>query len=232
MIEIRNLNKTYDKVVLDIGELKIHKSESIGLVGNNGAGKTTLLRLILDLIKATKGNVHSCEINVAQSDHWKKYTGAFLDDNFLISFLKPQEYLEFVGKLHGLSKDDIQNFLNENKLFFSEDIFDNKRFIRDLSKGNKSKVGILGAMINNPDLIILDEPFANIDPSSQQWLMAKLKALNEQGITIIVSSHNLNQLSDISSRILLLEKGLLITDTENTTSTLSELENYFKVQVS
>lgn len=233
MIEIHDLNKTYDrKVVLEIPGLTIQKGESIGLVGNNGAGKTTLLRLILDLIKATNGIVNSGEINVAQSDHWKSYTGAFLDDNFLITFLKPIEYFEFVGKIHGLSRADIREFLNENKLLFSEDVFNDKRFIRDLSKGNKNKVGILGAMINSPELIILDEPFANLDPSSQQWLMTKLKSLNDQGTTVIVSSHNLNQLSEISSRILLLENGKLIKDTENTTSTLSELESYFRVQVS
>lgn len=232
MIELHNLNKTYaDKVALEIEAISIGPGESIGLVGNNGAGKTTMLSLILDLIRPTKGFVTSQGIKVSETDKWKGYTGSYLDENFLIPFLKPVEYLEFVGKLNGLSKADILEFLTKNKLFFNEELVGSNKLIRDLSKGNKNKLGILGAFMCNPKILILDEPFANLDPTSQEWLKMKLKSLNEEGMTLFVSSHNINHVTEISTRILLLEVGLIEKDVENTASTFSELEDYFKIGV-
>jgi ABC-2 type transport system ATP-binding protein len=230
MIDIKTLNKSYaSKVALEIGQLRISKGECVGLVGNNGAGKTTLLSLILDLIKATKGEVFSKEIDVSKSDSWKFYTGSFLNENFLIQFLKPKEYLEFIGKFKGLSSTDVSEFLESNMTIFSENLFDDKRLIKDLSKGNKNKIGILGAMMGNPELLILDEPFANLDPSSQQWLSKKLKKLHEEGMTMIISSHNINHVTVISTRIVLLENGNIVKDLENCERSARELEEYFDV---
>ncbi|MGB4961012.1 MAG: ABC transporter ATP-binding protein, partial [Saprospiraceae bacterium] len=178
MIHFKNVRKQYgNKIALSIHELIIWEGESIGLVGNNGAGKTTLLSLMLDLIKATSGQVFSKDLAVHKSDHWKSYTGSYLDEGFLISYLTPIEFLEFAAALHGYNKVQVAQFLSEATDFFNESYW-NVGYIRTLSAGNKAKVGILASLIIKPELIILDEPFAFLDPSSQAWLVKKLKALN------------------------------------------------------
>ena len=229
MIELNKLKKVYGpKVALNVDFLSVRPGECIGLVGNNGAGKTTMLSLILDLIRATEGCVTLKGIRVNETDDWKNYTGSFLNEGFFIPFLTPMEYFEFVGSLHGMNKEDIDSFLEETSGFYSEDIRA-KKYIRDLSAGNKNKVGILASMMWRPEVLILDEPFSNLDPTSQSWLKNRLKKLQQDGVTMIVSSHDLNHISEISSRILLLEAGVLIRDISSGADTLRELEHYFSV---
>lgn len=229
MIELHNLKKDYGKKnALNVDTLTVRQGECIGLVGNNGAGKTTMLSLVLDLIKATDGYVTSKGVRVNGSDEWKDYTGSFLNEGFLIPFLTPMEYFEFVASLHGMNNEDVLNFLNQASGFFSEDI-KTKKYIRDLSAGNRNKVGILAAMMWKPDMLILDEPFSNLDPTSQSWLKNRLKKMNNERVTMIISSHDLNHISEISSRILLLENGVLIRDISSGEGTLQELERYFSV---
>jgi len=229
MIQINNLKKAYGKkVVLSIDELTINEHELVGIVGNNGAGKTTMLSLILDLIEPSRGSVKSKDQLVSKVDDWKNYTGSYLNEGFLIPFLTPLEFLEFIGKLHGLNRTDVLTFINENAVFYAEDIT-SKKYIRELSAGNKNKVGILASMLCSPEILILDEPFSNLDPSSQSWLKSKLKKLNDEGITIIISSHDLKQVTDVCSRILLIENGIIVKDKNTNAETLDELESYFNI---
>jgi ABC-2 type transport system ATP-binding protein len=231
MIEFSNLTKVYgNKFTLSIPELVISEREFVGLVGNNGAGKTTLLSLLLDLIQPTTGSVTSSNQPVSQNDEWKNYTGSYLNETFLIPFLTPMEFLGFIGKLHGKNISDIMDFLEQNPGFYKEDIGSSK-YIRELSAGNKNKLGIISAMFWGPQILILDEPFANLDPGSRSWLKTKLKKLHAEGVTIIVSSHDLNHITEICGRILLLEDGRTIRDTQTSRETLQELENYFSMQV-
>jgi ABC-2 type transport system ATP-binding protein len=229
MVELNNLQKVYgQKTALSVENLTIRQGEFIGLVGNNGAGKTTMLSLILDLIEATRGWVKSKDLPVTNSDEWKKYTGSYLNEGFLIPFLTSLEFLEFIGDLHGKNREDINNFLKENATFYTEEPT-SKKYIRDLSAGNKNKLGILASILTDPEILILDEPFSNLDPSSQSWLKSKLKKLNDEGVTMLISSHDLKHVTEICTRILLLENGIIIKDTNTTTETLVELENYFNV---
>lgn len=231
-ITINQLKKAYgSKVVLDIEQYTIHSGEIIGLVGNNGAGKTTLFRLMLDLLKADEGSVRIGEIEVSSSELWKEITGAYLDESFLIDYLTPEEYFYFVGRMCNLNRQTVDERLAAYERFMNGEVLGQKKLIRNLSAGNKQKVGILAALLNNPKLIILDEPFNFLDPSSQSALKQLLVTYNQStGATILVSSHNLNHTIDISTRIALLEHGKLIRDIDNTDgSASSELETYFAI---
>jgi ABC-2 type transport system ATP-binding protein len=229
MIQVINLQKAYGgTTVLDIEDLKIEKGEVFGLVGNNGAGKTTLFSLILDLIRATRGKVVINEILVAKSEEWKAITGAYIDESFTIGYLTPDEYFNFIGELRGMNANDISGFLSNFKEFFNDEILGKKKFIRDLSKGNQKKVGVVGAFMGNPELVVLDEPFANLDPTSQFKLRKIIKDFAAGvGKTLLISSHDLDHVTDVCSRIVILQKGKIISDVQKTDSTLAELEEFF-----
>lgn len=227
MITIHNLSKSYKGVeVLRVDDLIIPQGESFGLVGNNGAGKTTLFSLLLDLIQASSGEVRSKDKPVARSEHWKSYTGAYLDENFLIGFLTPMEYFEFVAKLYGVAKGELEARLQAFETFFNNEILGRKKYIRDLSKGNQKKVGVAAALIGRPELLILDEPFANLDPSSQIQLKQLIRDLPDD-LTVLISSHDLTHVTEVCERIVVLEKGAIVKDIRTEATTLSELENYF-----
>ena len=231
MIELHSLKKRYGKqTVLDVENLTISKGESFGLVGNNGAGKTTMFRLILDLIETSEGEISSNGTSVRQREHWKSYTGSYLDEGFLISFLTPMEYLKFAAELYVMGENDINELVEYSDGFVTDELLKEKKLIRDLSKGNKSKVGILSALMGNPELIILDEPFAHLDPSSQIRLKNMMKKLNtEKNVTLLVSSHDLKHVTEVCNRIVLLEEGKAIKDILTEQDTLRDLEEYFAV---
>lgn len=231
MLTINNLSKVYSGAkVLDIQELFIGKSESFGLVGNNGAGKTTLFRLVLDLIRPQTGFVLSKESDVSKSESWKYYTGSYLDRNFLIDFLTPEEYFEFNGRIRGMSPEDLTSFLTSMEDFFNEEVLGRKKFIRDLSKGNQQKIGVAAALMAEPEVIILDEPFNGLDPSSQIRLINMLNKLkNEKQTTMLISSHDLNHVTEVCNRIAILEKGIIVKDLKTSENTLKELQSYFSV---
>ena len=231
MIEVKNLIKKYSGiVVLDIPDLTILKGESFGLVGNNGAGKTTLFSLILDLRRATKGSVLIKNHDVAKTENWKNFTGSYIDENFLIDFLTPEEYFQFIANLHGLSKGDLQEFYQKYEDLFAGEIIGKKKYIRELSKGNQKKVGIAGSLISKPEVVVLDEPFSNLDPSSQIRLKNMFKTMkSEDSVTMLISSHDLNHVTEVSERIVILDKGNIVHDLQTSNKTLEELETYFAV---
>ncbi len=230
MISISNLKKQFgETIACDIPELTINDGDILGLVGNNGAGKTTLFRMLLDLLKPDEGEVALNGINPAQSEEWKSTTGAYIDEGFLIDFLTPEEYFAFIGKITNMTQEAVDERLKDFERLAGGEIFGQKKLIRNLSAGNKQKVGIMSALFNHPKLVILDEPFNFLDPSSQNILKHELSAYAQQtGATILVSSHNLLHTIEISTRIALMEKGHIIRDiTSVDESSKTELENYF-----
>lgn len=231
MITIDTISKKYGTTeVLNISSLQIPKGQSFGLVGNNGAGKTTLFNILLDLIRPTTGMITSNEIQVNKSESWKTFTGSFIDESFLIGYLTPEEYFDFIGDLRGMNKSDITDYLTQFDEFFNGEVLGKKKYLRDLSKGNQKKAGIVAAMMGNPQVIILDEPFANLDPTTQIRLKKILKTLTEnKEITVLVSSHDLSHVTEVCERIVVLDKGHLVKDIVTSQETLKELESYFSV---
>tara|TARA_R110002050_G_scaffold66217_1_gene142918 strand:+ start:4489 stop:5187 length:699 start_codon:yes stop_codon:yes gene_type:complete len=231
MIKIEALKKIYGTTtVLDIPALTIPKSQCIGLVGNNGAGKTTLFRVMLDLVRATEGAVTVDEEEVSHGEQWKTKVGAYLDENMLLSYLSPDEYFNALRKIYCLSKEDLQLHLEKFTDFFNGEILESKKYIRDLSKGNIKKVGIAAALLGKPEAVLLDEPFENLDPSSQIRLKKLiLKEKEDNLVTFLISSHDLNHVAEICERIVLLEKGKIIKDLEDKSHMAEELNNYFNV---
>jgi len=231
MITVTNLTKKYNTIqVLNIEELTIPAGQTFGLVGNNGAGKTTFFNLILDLISPTTGFITNKNIQVNKNEEWKPFTAAFIDESFLIGYLTPEEYFYFIGELRGLNKADINSFLLQFKEIFNDEILGKKKYLRDLSKGNQKKAGIVSALIGNPEVIILDEPFANLDPTTQIRLKKLLKnlVLNSKS-TVLISSHDLGHVTEVCDRIVVLDKGDVVKDIKTSTETLKELETYFSV---
>ena len=247
MIKLDNLKKQFgETTACDIPSFQINDGDILGLVGNNGAGKTTLFRMLLDLLQADEGSVEyvfatdatvpdasaSGSINPASSEAWKRHVGAYIDEGFLIDFLTPEEYFAFLGKITNMTQEAVDERLKQFERLAAGEIFGNKKLIRNLSAGNKQKVGIISALFNRPKLVILDEPFNFLDPSSQNVLKHVLTEYNrETGATILISSHNLQHTVDISTRITLLEKGRIIRDLPNHDgSTREELEQYFETE--
>jgi ABC-2 type transport system ATP-binding protein len=233
MIEINNLVKKYsNQTVLNANSLDIPSGQTFGLIGNNGAGKTTLFSCLLDLIKPTQGKVLNNGVDVSKSEDWKSFTTAFLDETFLIGYLMPEEYFHFIGELRGLSNSQVDSFLVQFEDFFNGEILGGKKYLRDLSKGNQKKTGIVAALIGEPKVIILDEPFANLDPTTQIRLKGIIKDLSKyKDTTILISSHDLQDVTEVCERIVLLEKGEIIRDIRTSSATLKELEAYFKTRI-
>ena len=233
MITINQLQKKFgEKTAVDIENYTIAPSTMLGLVGNNGAGKTTLFRLLLDLLQADRGNVTVDGIDVSKSEDWKTFTGAYIDDGFLIDYLTPEEYFYFIGRMYGLRKEEVDERLRPFDRFMNGEVVGQKKFIRNYSMGNKQKIGIISAMLHHPQLLILDEPFNFLDPSSQAIIKHLLRAYHEEhGATVLVSSHNLNHTVDICPRIALLEHGVILRDIDNRDGQAEkELEDYFNLK--
>lgn len=231
MIQVNQLSKSYNgTTVLKINNLEIKKGESFGLVGNNGAGKTTFFSLLLDLIQPTTGYIKNNNFQVDKTEGWKTLTASFLDESFLIGYLTPEEYFYFIGDLRGQNKADVDALLKKYTEFFNGEILNSKKYIRDFSKGNQKKVGIIATLIGNPEVIILDEPFANLDPTTQFRLKNIIKDLAaDPNVTILVSSHDLQHTVEVSDRIVALHKGEVVKDIQTSAETLQELEQFFAV---
>ncbi|AIZ41049.1 ABC transporter ATP-binding protein [Cellulophaga baltica] len=229
MITVQNLTKTYGKnTVLNIPSLEIPKGQSFGLVGNNGAGKTTLFSLLLDLIQPTTGHINNNGVQVNTSEDWKPFTTAFIDETFLIGYLTAEEYFYFIGELRGQNKADVNALLSNFQDFFHGEILGQTKYLRDLSKGNQKKAGIVASFIGNPEVVILDEPFANLDPTTQIRLKGIIKDLAaNNSVTVLVSSHDLIHVTEVCERIVVLNKGELVKDIETSEATLKELELFF-----
>lgn len=231
-VEVVDLSKSFNgKVVVNIPKMSIRKGEIVGLVGNNGAGKTTLLRLVLDLLEPDKGSVLINDLNVHDNETWKKNTGSFIDSGFLIEYLTPDEFFKFIAGVYNINESELSDRLSLFDKFMNDEILNQSKFIRNFSSGNKQKIGIISAMIIYPNLLVLDEPFNYLDPTSQITIKNIIKQLNNDfGTTVLISSHNLDHITEISSKIFLLKNGIIEKELLNEDSKAYEvLKDYFAI---
>ena len=230
MITLTELRKLYHHVAaLDIESLTIESGQIVGLVGNNGAGKTTMMRLIRDIIRADRGNAAINGIRVDLDPTWKTFTGSYLDSTFLVDFYTPEEFFDFVAETYGIPGYELARRLETYETLMNDEILGKGKLIHDHSNGNRQKIGIIAAMLVNPKVLILDEPFNYLDPSSQLVVAKLIREMNrELGTTCLVSSHNLTSIGDLCNRILLLETGRLLMDKTHVPGSQDpELEAYF-----
>ena len=231
-IFISNVKKQYSRrTVLDIDELAINKGDIVGVIGNNGAGKTTLLRIMLDLLKSDSGSVSIRGIDVSKDEIWKNYTSAYLDASFLIDFLTPEEYFVFITESYKKDLSTYNEQLEDFYLFMNDEILNQKKYIRDFSSGNKQKIGIIGSIISKPEILVLDEPFNYLDPTSQFFIKDYLSGLNKnEGVTMVISSHNLECIYDIATQLSVLENGKIVKQYNTVDINVKEeLKDYFKI---
>lgn len=228
-VTLDQIVKSFDSVtVLSIDHWSLETGDVVGLVGSNGAGKTTFLRLVLDLLHPDSGDVRIDGRSVATDFGWRSRTGSYLDRSFLIEYLTVGEYCRFVGQAYGMTREESDLALQKFDRFLPASSHDRTKLIRDLSTGNAKKVGITAAMFVEPELLVLDEPFANLDPPSQIQLkdyLAEMAARDDT--TMIISSHDLGHVTDVCPRISLIDHGTVVRDSRTSERTLAELKSYF-----
>ena len=167
-------------------------------------------------------------MNNIKNENWKKITGAFLDENFLINFLSPKEYFSFLGSTYDFKRDDIENRISNYSKFLGTDILESNKFIREYSRGNKQKIGITGALFTKPDFVILDEPFNHLDPTSRIHLEKIIKNHNSNTkASMIVSSHDIAHITNIADKVILLENGEIKNIYTDMSIVKEELVSYF-----
>ena len=209
MLETRNLTKKIkEQMILENVSIKIEKGKIYGLLGPNGAGKSTLLKVITKVMNCTSGDIFFEEKSMCTQD--LKKVGAIIEHPAIYPNLTAYENLEVLTVLLNIDKRRIDYVLKTVGL---EDT--NKKLVRNFSLGMKQRLGIAMALINNPELLILDEPTNGLDPLGIQELRELIKEFSKKGITVIISSHILSEIEQIADKIGIINNGHLIYEANN-----------------
>src|SRR5215212_10241138 len=216
-VETRNLTKTYkdfwgrDKVrALTNLDLTIHRGEVFGLLGPNGSGKSTTIKLLLGLIFPTRGLARV--LGHAPGDTSVNEKIGFLpEESYLYRFLNGEEILRFYGKLFKIDRRTLNKRVPELLDTVGLDAKSRKRKLREYSKGMARRIGLAQALINNPDLILLDEPTTGLDPIGTREMKDLILSLKAQGKTVLLCSHLLADVQDVCDRITILYRGKMQT---------------------
>jgi ABC-2 type transport system ATP-binding protein len=216
-LEVRNISKHFfRKEALKNVSLSVNKGEIFGLLGPNGAGKTTLIRVINRIIEPDEGTVRFDGHLMIKDD--LKRIGYLPEERGLYKDMTVESHAMFLGKLRGLEKKDIRS-----KMAFWFDTFDmngwRKKRIEELSKGMAQKVQFMCAVLHEPDLLILDEPFSGFDPVNVELIKKQLKRMRGENKTIILSTHNMKNVEEICDRAALIHQSKKIAE-----GTISELQ--------
>ncbi len=210
IIEIKNVSKKYQGfTAVDDASFSIKKGEVVGFVGLNGAGKSTTINMLLGFQKPSKGDIYLFGEKVTLPNAFKSHhrIGYATGDMSLFDSMTGKAYLTFVAKTH---KQTLETDTYKKLVQTFEPQLNKK--VKDLSRGNKQKIALIAAFMTNPDVIILDEPSSGLDPLMQQYFLELVQDTAQNGTTIFMSSHYLNEVVDVCSRILLIKKGKLVKD--------------------
>lgn len=227
ILDLTDISKSYDKkVVLDKVNVTVQANDCIGLLGRNGAGKTTLIKIILGLLGASSGEIKYFG-GASLNNDVKKKTGFYIGQEYLPEELTGLQYLQFINYLYnGKTRQSDENLLNLFEYFF-EERESSKKMISGYSFGMKQKTGICAALVNQPQLLILDEPFSGLDAFSCRRLIEFINKYKQRA-TVVISSHDLTFIEKICDRLLILEKSRVVyndTLVNFTTSGKSTLED-------
>jgi ABC-2 type transport system ATP-binding protein len=231
MLRITSLRKRIsDKFVLSIDSLKLHEGEIIALIGNNGSGKTLLINSILNNVLLDSGYIEIDKTN-NKLEKWKKITGVYMNENYLLDFMTSTEFLSFIGSFYNIYRKDIPNKLEQYQYFLGPEFHSIKnKVISKLSRGTKDKIGIIAALVCNPKLLILDEPFSHLDTPSSLNLIELLNSMSKQfKTTQIITSPNMNVVSAFSTRIILMDQGAIKYDLSNNRDNQLVINKYFSL---
>jgi ABC-2 type transport system ATP-binding protein len=212
IVETRNLTKVYrdfwgrkKKTALNALDLQIKKGEIFGLLGPNGSGKTTTIKLLLGLLFPTNGE--ATVFGMPAADVRKNERIGYLpEESYLYRFLNAEETLDFYGRLFDMPAEvRKQRAADLIRLVGLEQ--DRRRTLREYSKGMRQRIGLAQALINDPEFIILDEPTSGLDPMGTIWMKGLIRQLRDEGKTVLMCSHRLDDVQDVCDRIAILFDG-------------------------
>ena len=212
-IETEELEKKYPNgfKALDDVSFKIRKGDIVGYLGPNGAGKTTTIKILTNLIKPTSGHAYVNGIDVNQSPKQAlKHIGALIEVPGVYDYLTPQELLTYFGKIHGMKKVKIDNRIKEVLSCVKLQNWETKK-IGSFSTGMQRRLAIAKAIFHEPEIVILDEPVLGLDPKGIRDIRELIKQFQNDGMTIFLSSHLLQEVSETCNNIIFLDKGKIIT---------------------
>ncbi len=233
VISIKNLTKSYGSAkAIDNLNMDITQGEFFGFLGPNGAGKTTTIRILAGIIKADKGEVLINGSGLEEKEKIARIIGVIPESHGFYNWMSAWEYLQFFADLYEI-KRDTQDALIKS-LLHQVDLLNNKYSkIGTFSRGMKQRLGLARALINNPKILFLDEPTLGLDPQGQEDIQRLLKKLNQDGVTIFLSSHLLPEVSNLCSKIAIISKGKLVakgTLDELRSTTHTKEQYYLKIQ--
>jgi ABC-2 type transport system ATP-binding protein len=205
ILEVSHLRKTFGVVkAVDDLSFQVEKGEIFGLLGPNGAGKTTTIRLVLDLFKPDSGQISI--LGGEMSEEKKERIGYMPEERGLYQDIPLERCLLYLANLKGVTMDEARKRLSEYLERFDLAAYRQKK-VKELSKGMQQKAQIIATLMHEPELIIVDEPFAALDPVNTRMIIGLLEDLHQSGVTIIMSTHQMHQVEELCDRILLIDRG-------------------------
>lgn len=207
MIELKNVTKKYGKfTAIDNMSFKIEKGEIVGFLGQNGAGKTTTMKLITGLIDPTEGNIYINNEKISSKS--KKMIGYMPENTPLYQELTVREFIDYIAELKRLKKEERKKEVEKLIKDLGLESVENK-LIKNISRGYKQRVSLAGALVGNPEILILDEPTVGLDPKQVVEIRNLIKSLRRSH-TVLLSSHILSEVTQMCQKVIIIDKGKIV----------------------
>lgn len=210
MLRIENITKRYGNLLaVNNLSMEINSGDMVGLLGPNGAGKSTLISLISTILKPDSGNIYYNAESVYKDENFKKKIGVVPQEIALYSNLSGVDNLRFFGAAYGLKNSDLDKKINEVIEITKMQAKINEK-VKNYSGGMKGRLNIAVALLNSPEILIMDEATVGIDPQSRNFILESVKKFNEAGMTVIYSTHYMQELVRLDARLYILDSGRIV----------------------